>query len=435
MAMLKTWLTPLVSRWWLSESRLLARRQSAEKARARSGRPHTLHYFHQVDDPYASLLIQILPQISARYDIHVVPHVVSAPDDAAAPERAALMAWSRRDAQALAQPWGCWWDPAPQAPSPEACRAEGVRLAALTQSLDGPAWLAAARAGLGPLWQGRPIDTSAVDEATWQAACASGDRLRRQWGHYLGGMLWYEGEWYWGLDRLQHLQTRLQALGLRRDGQHDLLGPAYPALAFAPVAPNDPPPPVLDFFFSLRSPYSALVTPRVLALARESGAQLRLRYVLPMVMRGLPVPAAKRRYIALDAAREARWHGVPFGCLQDPVGRPTERGLAVLAWAMGQGRGEAMLAGLMHGIWAQGADIGRDAPLRRITEAAGLSWAGAQQALRETAWRQQAEQNRQDLQALGLWGVPSFRTDTCAVWGQDRLEQVRQALWQARRPS
>lgn len=433
--MLKSWLTPLVSRWWLSESRLRTQRQATEKARLRSGRPHALHYFHQVDDPYAALLIQILPQICARYDILFVPHVVSPPDDAAAPERDALIAWSRRDAHFLAQAWGCWWDPGPHAPSAQACQAEGIRLARLATSLDGPAWLAAAQAGLAPLWQGQQAMTEPVHAPAWQAACASGDRLRQRLGHYLGAMLWYGGEWYWGLDRLHHLQTRLQALGLQRDGQRTLLGPADSNPIFRP--PSDPASegPVLDFFFSLRSPYSALATPRVLALARESGAQLRLRFVLPMVMRGLPVPAAKRRYIALDAAREARWHGVPFGCLQDPLGRPTERGLAVLAWAIGQGRGEAMLQGLMHGIWAQGQDIGRDAPLRRITESAGLPWADARQALDDPSWRAQAEQNRQDLQALGLWGVPSFRTQTCAVWGQDRLTQVRQALWQECKPT
>jgi len=32
---------------------------------------------------------------------------------------------------------------------------------------------------------------------------------------------------------------------------------------------------------------------------------------------------------------------------------------------------------------------------------------------------------------LGLWGVPSFRVGDTAVWGQDRLWAVQQALLQA----
>lgn len=30
--------------------------------------------------------------------------------------------------------------------------------------------------------------------------------------------------------------------------------------------------------------------------------------------------------------------------------------------------------------------------------------------------------------ALGLWGVPSFRVNDIAVWGQDRLWAVQDAL-------
>jgi len=80
--------------------------------------------------------------------------------------------------------------------------------------------------------------------------------------------------------------------------------------------------PAVDFFFSLRSPYSAIAAQRLFALANPAGIQVNLRFVLPMVMRGLPVPRHKRQYISLDAAREAHRLGVPFGRINDPVGRP-----------------------------------------------------------------------------------------------------------------
>ena len=82
--------------------------------------------------------------------------------------------------------------------------------------------------------------------------------------------------------------------------------------------------PTIEFFFPLRSPYSTNVAPRVFELARHTSASVRLRFVLPMVMRGLPVPRDKRLYISLDAAREARFRNVPFGRLNDP-GRQTDR--------------------------------------------------------------------------------------------------------------
>ena len=39
-----------------------------------------------------------------------------------------------------------------------------------------------------------------------------------------------------------------------------------------------------------------------------------------------------------------------------------------------------------------------------------------------------AEANRAELFALGLWGVPSFRVSYTAVWGQDRLWAVQDAV-------
>jgi len=166
----------------------------------------------------------------------------------------------------------------------------------------------------------------------------------------------------------------------------------------------------------------------VFELARLTGAPVRLRYLLPMVMRGLPVPKAKRSYIAADAAREAFERGIPFGRLNDPVGRPTERGLALIPHAESQGLGQRYVLAFMHGVWVQGVDAGSDRGLRRIVEAAGLSWDGARAALQDAAWRDTAERNREALFALGLWGVPSFQVGALAVWGQDRLGLVQQAL-------
>jgi 2-hydroxychromene-2-carboxylate isomerase len=150
-----------------------------------------------------------------------------------------------------------------------------------------------------------------------------------------------------------------------------------------------------------------------------------------MVMRGLPVPREKRQYISLDAAREARLRNTPFGRINDPVGRPTERGLALIPFAEQHGRGQEYLLSFMQGVWAEGIDAGSDRGLRQIVERAGLAWDGALLALQDEGWRNPAEDNRAEMFALGLWGVPSFRVrgpQEVAVWGQDRLWAVADAL-------
>ncbi len=140
-----------------------------------------------------------------------------------------------------------------------------------------------------------------------------------------------------------------------------------------------------------------------------------------MVMRGLPVKRSKRVYILLDAAREARRNGVPFGPISDPVGKPVERGYSLLPWAIEQGRGIEYFRSFMTLAWSQAVDAGSDRGLKKIVEGAGLDWTEGRGYLGDPAWRKEAERNREELFDLGLWGVPSFRVGSVAVWGQDRL--------------
>lgn len=426
---LKGWLSPPISAWMLGTPRLQRRRARAERARRTRGEPHRVAYFHQPDDPYSALAAAVLPGLLRRYDVVLEPHVVGPPDDGAAPERARLAAWSRVDAARLARRHGLAFEDRGAPPSAAALRRATERL---VEAADGGLFADAAAGITLDAWRAPPDDAddgpAPSASPTTAAHLAHAAALRRRLGHYLGATFHYAGEWYWGVDRLHHLERRLQALGAARDGADAFLCP--PDLDADDGAPEAPPgaPRTVDFWFSLRSPYSALVAPRAMRLARRHGATLRLRPLLPMVMRGLPVPPEKRRYIAADAAREARLHGVPFGRLVDPVGRPAERGLAVLARARREGLGEAMLASLMQGIWADGLDAGSDRGLRRMAERAGLAWTDCRDALGDEGWRAEAERERTALFERGLWGVPSFAVGEVATWGQDRLWTIRDAL-------
>jgi len=428
---LKTLLLPHISRRLFSRERLLRKRAKAEQKRAKAQAPHQLHYFHQVDDPYSALVAGVLPALLARYDIELIPHVVSAPPDAAAPEREKLVAYSRVDAEQLARHHGLSFRDPGRQPSPTAL-AEATAL--LVGTLDPQRFAALAGPLMANLWQLKLDLREGIDHPqAWVMSSAAAidahvqysDQLRESLGHYLGGMFFYAGEWYWGLDRLYHLEQRLQDLGAQKPGVSGLLFAPAPDLQadLALAAPPD-----IDFYFSFRSPYSAIVAPRIFALGRRTGAKVNLRFVLPMVMRGLPVPASKRQYISHDTAREAFVRGIPFGCLNDPVGRPTERGLALIPYAERIGQGEAYVLSFMRGVWAEGIDAGSDKGLRLIAERAGLDWTDAQQALRDDAWRQTAERNREAMFDLGLWGVPSFRVGTRSTWGQDRLWIVQDEL-------
>ena len=79
------------------------RRTIFESRRRIRGAPPTVHYFHQVDDPYSHLAAQLLAPLASRYDILLKPWLVPPPDDAAAPQRDRLEAYALRDAARLSR--------------------------------------------------------------------------------------------------------------------------------------------------------------------------------------------------------------------------------------------------------------------------------------------------------------------------------------------
>jgi 2-hydroxychromene-2-carboxylate isomerase len=239
---------------------------------------------------------------------------------------------------------------------------------ALTASLEGGVFLSDAVKIGAALWSNDKAALSSFTLATPEAAKTQQDQgqaLRLSLGHYLGATFQFEGEWYWGIDRLHFLESRLSQQGLDRTGG----APLYPAreivLGAAPKATGKAKP-VLHAFISFRSPYSYICLPRAKALADHYGAELRLRFIMPMVMRGLPVPRAKQYYITMDTKREAERVGLRYGTMVDPVGLGVERGLAVLHHAITEGHGYEFALSFTQGAFADGIDATTEAGLGQM---------------------------------------------------------------------
>lgn len=427
---LKATLSRHISRLITSPRMAAWRRARASLPRRLRGGPVTVCYFHQADDPYAHLAAQAAKALAARYRIRLVPHLVPPPDDGAAPERAKLEEWSRVDAAALAQRHNLSFPASASAPDPAHVAKANAALAA---ALDAPDFFERAIAIGAALWA---HDAEAL--AKFPAASANetaarmirGAAVRKKYGHYLGATFFFEAEWYWGVDRLHFLESRLKKMRREKNPGPDFIVP--PIDIVCAKRPANGAKPVLDYFLSFRSPYTAIAVQRVRRLAAHYGAELRLRFVLPMVMRGLPVPPPKRLYITRDTKREADRCGAPFGMVVDPVGKPTERGLAVLHHAIAEGKGDAFAESFLTGVFAHGIDAGSDAGLGFIAKRAGISAETVKRALADDSWRKVAEANRAEMFAKGIWGVPSFRVnDGPVIWGQDRLWQIEDQLIKA----
>lgn len=412
------------------------RRAFAAWQRRISGEARRLQYFHQVDDPYSHLAAQTLAPLLARYNIELEVHLVGPPPSAAAPARANLESFSRKDAGDIAPSLGLEFPEFAVAPDRRSIEiASGILVTAIASNRFielAPRVGAALHNNDSFELEALATECAPADLQSTRIFVEKGNNLREKRGHYLGAMFYDAPEWYWGVDRLYHLEERLEQDGLRREGSD--AGPiiARPHFGGRDAEVSSDHRLTLEFFPSLRSPYSYIVTQRVLALAERLPVDLVLRPVLPMVMRGLPVPLAKQRYIVFDTKREADAANVDFGRICDPVGEPVERGFSLFGWAREQGRGKEFLLEFMRAAWAEGMNLAQDQALSTVVERSGLDWNQAQ--FDPDGWRPELEANREALFAAGLWGVPSMRLPRdgefpeFATWGQDRVWLIEREI-------
>ena len=210
------------------------------------------------------------------------------------------------------------------------------------------------------LWSG---DEAVLDEAVQLTVASPGaaERGARRWvgpavearALFRCAMFYYEGEWYWGVDRLSHLERRLRALGAcKTPDQTSYCAPSrdrpYRGSTRAALT--------LDFYPSLNSPYTSIIFDRTIAL--EGGLRDRVppQAGAPDDHAG-PAGDPDRRRSTSCSIRNAKPTPLafPFGNLIFPIGTPTRRAYSLLPWAKAQGKDEELLSSLLkhaRGRWA-----------------------------------------------------------------------------------
>lgn len=397
------------------------KRVAVEKKRKAQGLPHVVEYFHQVDDPYSHLMAQVVAQFAESYDIEVVPHLIRATGGRSQPEEEKLAVWARRDCGLIAPHYGLSFpDNAGVVPEPELQQAANR---ALTK-LGAKDFLNQVEGISTSLWSDGSIDAGQVTVEEAEAALKAGSARLAELDHYSGAMLYYAGEWYWGVDRLFHLEERLRELGVCKE-------PGQPYIAPRPeldVRGVDASGLQLHFFPSLNSPYTAIIYDNTIELSRACKINLHHKPVLPMVMRGVPAPPSKVAYIFFDVKRESEFLGVPFGNTVITIGEPTRQSYSLMPWAKSLGKDVELLSTLLRYAFAEGIALHRKKNIKRAVEEVGLEWTEALKHLGGEDWKPFIEKHQDEMvEGMGLWGVPSYRLcgpdgePDLEVWGQDRL--------------
>ena len=194
-----------------------------------------------------------------------------------------------------------------------------------------------------------------IDSVLLQQLDANEKDLERQ-GHYMSAMLKYAGEWYWGLDRLGHLEERLNMLGINRDKEriNIVFNKTYADFCHSPAELVSHSDKTLVVFFSIRSPYSHLGLLQAIKLAEHYKIALEIKPILPMVMRGLSVPATKKMYIFHDTKREAKKLGIEYGFVADPLGQGVENCYCLFSYAQSLGCELQFMLNYSQAVNAQG---------------------------------------------------------------------------------
>jgi len=409
-----------------SEKTQTAKRSLAETRRKIGGRSHIISVFLELDDPYSYLLAHYLPDLVAAYNIELRYYLTqSCNDEAYRPAPEMLAVYADEDCARLAAELGVPFLDKGAAPPVEHRRALIDYLAGLQ---DKPEFGKELLDAITAYWRG---DTSSVESRITADRGGAGNELLAEnqqrlldMGHYNSAMMHYEGEWYWGVDRLPYLVDRLDSLDVQREGARmaklvSIRQAMHTTLPVAPPSTAKELPP-LELFFSFRSPYSYLSLERIFSIADAFRLKLVVRPVLPMVMRGMQVPKEKVSYIISDTSREARRLGVPFGEFVDPVGKGVERCLAVFYYAVSERRERDFLLHAGQAIWSKGIDLVTDEGMRSVASKCGLFWPDVLAAMEDDSWRDKVEENRESMFDSGCWGVPTIRLGDFVVWGQDR---------------
>ena len=198
----------------------------------------------------------------------------------------------------------------------------------------------------------------------------------------------------------------------------------------------------IDVFWSFRSPYSYLATPRLVRLSAEYDLDVAVRPVLPIAVR-LPtffkqVNPLWPPYLLRDTMRIAQYLGIDYGwprpdpIVQDGITREvaaeqpyihrlTRLGIA----AVECGRGLAFIDQVSQVIWS-GKVVGwHEGPhLAEASARAGLDLAELDAAVGADPAHFDAmiADNQGALEAAGHWGVPTMVFEGEPFFGQDRID-------------
>ncbi len=205
----------------------------------------------------------------------------------------------------------------------------------------------------------------------------------------------------------------------------------------------------IDLYWSFRSPYSYLVTPRITALAKDYDVTVNVRPVYPIALRikdffkGLdPLAPA---YFFHDLERLAQMLGLEyawpnpdpvvmdFATGEVPAEQPFIHRLTRLGCAAAEaGKGLPFIDEVSRVIWSGAPNWHEGDCLAQAVSRAGLELAPLDRLIEQHTeqYEEMIERNQEDQRAAGHWGVPLMAFEGEPFFGQDRFDCLKWRMTQ-----
>ncbi len=191
----------------------------------------------------------------------------------------------------------------------------------------------------------------------------------------------------------------------------------------------------VEFLFDLGSPYSYLAWYQLPKVAQAHGA--RVVYT-PVLLGGIfqstgnaspaSVPA-KARYLDADLQRWARAWGLQIASNPAfPINTLALMRGAVAMQMQGDEPFQRYMDAMYQAMFGQPRNLGEPAEVAAVLTAAGFDAARFMAQIGDQAVKDKLKDNTTRAVARGVFGAPSFFVGDALFWGQDRIDQVGQAL-------
>ncbi|MDM0077587.1 2-hydroxychromene-2-carboxylate isomerase [Variovorax sp. J2P1-59] len=195
----------------------------------------------------------------------------------------------------------------------------------------------------------------------------------------------------------------------------------------------------IDYYFTPQSPWTYLGHARFAALAKSSGATVRVRpidfgAVFP-VSGGLPLgkrAPQRQAYRLVELARFSRHLDIPLNPKPKFFPVPSDDAAKlIVAVDLHDGTDAAMkLCGAVFAaVWVQERNIADPKVLEALAVECGLSGRRTEQSQSQAVQERYEDYTQQAIDAK-VFGAPSYVIDGEIFWGQDRLDFVERALKQ-----